>query len=179
MTTSLLDVQARWGYSEIVDATLSHYYDNVNGIEALRVKRREGIPFNQLAAAERYALAFGCACVRPNLFVYFVGTKGFDLVQLNRDAIGHLIVPPNVWRDSQGQFHPFSHYITTTTDEVGDARLLGPPPNGYLVPADPLTVGHSFTHPIMLDGYHRAALFWKYGPPEGTLFVYMPQLTEG
>ena len=176
MTASLLDVQARWGYSEILDVGPSHFYNNVNGIEALRAKRRKVVPFDQLGAEERYALAFGCACVRTNLFVYFVGIKEFDLVQLSRDDLGRLTVPPNVWRDSQGRFHPFSHYIKTQTDEVGDARLLGPPTNGYQAPPDPLTVGHSYNHPIMLDGYHRAALFWKYGPSDGTLFAYMPRL---
>ena len=61
MTTSLLDVQARWGYSEIVDAGPSHFYDNVFGIEMLRTKRREGVAFDRLTASDRHTLAYACA----------------------------------------------------------------------------------------------------------------------
>ena len=114
-----------------------HRGSDQRGIETLRAKRRNSVPFDQLGAEERYALAFGCACVRPNLFVYFVGILEFDLIQLSRDALGRLLVPPDVWRDSQGRFYPFSHYIMTQTDEVGDARLLGTPPNGYRSSPDP------------------------------------------
>jgi putative DNA primase/helicase len=44
----------------------------------------------------------------------------------------------------------------------------------YSFPADPLTIGRCYEHAILLDGYHRAALFWKFGPHNGNLKAYMP-----
>jgi len=179
MTVSLLDVQARWGYSEILEGTQSQNYGNGDDINALRTKRGQGIDFIELTVKERYTLAFRCACVRPNLFAYFVGIETFEVVQLSRFRLGHLVVPPNVWRDSNGVFYPFSHYITTQTEEVGDARLLGPPPRGYISFSDPVLVGYSYGHSILIDGYHRAALFWKYGAHDCTLAAYIPQPPAG
>jgi hypothetical protein len=179
VTTSLLDVQARWGYSEICDVGPSHFYDTVDGVEALRAKRRAGVAFDQLVGAERQTLASACASIRRNLLVCFEGIERFDLVPLRRNRLGCLLVPPNVWRDSKGRSYPFSHYVMTETDKHGDARRLELPPNGYRMPPDPITVGRFSNHLFLIDGYHRAALFWKYGPPNGTLLAYMPQLAGG
>lgn len=114
------------------------------------------------------------APVRRNLFVCFEGIQEFDLVPLQRNRLGDLWVPSNVWRDSNGQVYPFSHYVATETEELGDARCLERPANGYQTPPDPITIGLFENHPFLIDGYHRAALFWKYGPPDGTLLAYMP-----
>jgi hypothetical protein len=89
--------------------------------------------------------------------------------------LGNLLVPPNVWKDSQGQIYRFSHYITTQTDEVGDARTIVIDRTEYRTPLDPLTIGRFYQNPIMLDGYHRAAVFWKFGPADGMLWAYMPR----
>jgi hypothetical protein len=174
MPTSLLDVQARWGYSEIADSNFSPLYGDSAAIVALRIKRRAGVPFDQLLPTERRELAHACAWVRQNLFVAFKGIEQFEVAPLVRAELGRLLVPPNVWRDSGGCFYPFSHYIATTTNETGDARLLGPPPNRYQSPIDPLTLGRFDGHLVLIDGYHRAALFWKYGPSDGAVAAYMP-----
>ena len=171
---SLIDVQARWGYSEIVDSVFADQYGVGQDMEALRTKRRSGIPFEQLSPDDCRLLASRCGGVRPNLLTYLSGIEGFDLVEIDRATLGALIVPPNVWRDSGGQFVPFSYYISTTTEEAGDARLLVIQPTDYRRPADPITVGRSDQFRIMIDGYHRAALFWKFGPQNGTLDAYMP-----
>jgi len=52
------------------------------------------------------------------------------------------------------------------------------PADGYKAPTDPLTLGKIFNNPVLLDGYHRAALFWKYGPADGIIPAYMPRLAK-
>jgi len=174
MPTSLLDVRARWGYSEIADTNFSQLYGNAAPIEALRAKRRANVPFDQLMPTERRELAHACAWVRQSLFVAFEGIEQFEVTPLSHAELGRLLVPPNVWRDSGGRFCLFSHYITTTTNEAGDARPIGPPTGSYQPPVDPLTVGRFDSHHVLIDGYHRAALFWKYGPSDGNVAAYMP-----
>ena len=175
---SLMDVQARWVYSEILEGTLAKFYDGGLNTDALRERRKAGLPFDDLTADERYTLAFQGAHVRQTLFVFFIGIEHFDLLQLTQEQLGKLIVPPDVWLDSQGQFYLFSHYITTTTDEPVDARSVQQPADGYKAPTDPLTLGKIFNNPVLLDGYHRAALFWKYGPADGIIPAYMPRLAK-
>jgi hypothetical protein len=168
-------VQAQWGYSEIVDGTNPAWYDNGRDINSLRDKRRNGIPFDELSKDERYNIAFQCVCVRVNLMIYMVGIEAFNLVKLNRVKLGRLYVHPNVWRDSGGRFHLFSHYIGTKTDEPNDARTLVIDKADYRAPTEPIIVGRSYEYPMMIDGYHRAALFWKFGPAHGELLAYIPQ----
>src|SRR4051794_23812205 len=64
-TIPLLEVQARWAYSEIVDGTLAHSYDPLPNANELRSKRRAGISFDQLTPTEQYNLAFLCVAARP------------------------------------------------------------------------------------------------------------------
>jgi hypothetical protein len=175
LPTLLIDVVGRWGYSEIVDAMMSKHYDRGHEISELRTKRTSVVPFEDLTAAERYNLAFQCALVRPALLGYLFGIESFDIVDIDREALSRLFVPPNVWRDSQGKFCPFSHYAGTTTDEVDDARTIVIDRAKYRVPRDPLTVGRSNGYHIMLDGYHRAMVFWKFGPADGKLQAFMPR----
>jgi hypothetical protein len=174
MAISLSDVQGRWGYSEIADGNASHLYGNDAAMEALRAKRRNNVPFDDLSTDERYEVAFMCACVRRNLFMFFVGIKSFDTVPLSRVELGDLWMPPSVWSASQGQWYRFADYIGTTTDEAGDARLVGAPAGGYKAPPDPPTVGRMREHRLLIDGYHRASCFWKYGPADGNLLTYVP-----
>ena len=171
---SKLEVQARWGYSEIVDGVFCDDYSQVVGIQELRAKRRKKVPFAELSAEDWASLALGCYDVRPCLLQpYFQGIVDFELVSLNRLQLGSLLVPPNVWERKDG-FYPFSYYIATQSSCSKDARSASRPIGGYREPAEPLTIGLHKGDPVLLDGYHRAALFWKYGPLEGTLQAYMP-----
>jgi len=177
-TTSipLLDVLARWAYSEIVNSNFAHDYNNGRDIETLRTKRRNCTPFEELTPEERYNLAFQCACVKPNLIVFTTGTDVFDIVEINRNALAKLFVPPNVWwPTSQGQFFYFDRFMGTTSEDAADCRNVVLKEQSYQLPTDPLTIGRSYGHPILLDGYHRAAAFWKFGPAEGKLCAYLPR----
>jgi hypothetical protein len=170
--TTLFDVLARWGYSEIFDGTQAGNYN----APALRGRRQRGVAFDDLTPQERYTLASQCAWIRSALLVYFVGIEVFELASITRFQLGHLTVPPNVWRDSNGVFHPFSHYIVQPTNEPGDARLVQQPPLGYVAPTDALTMGYFGGRYFLIDGFHRAATFWRFGPAAGTLPVYKPQV---
>jgi len=172
---SIAEVQARWGYSEILDGTFSYAYDNGHDTASLREKRRNGVPFENLTKSDKYSLAFQSSLVRVNLLPYLAGVEGLGLIELDRTELGKLFVPPNVWKDSQGSFHPFEHYIATTTNEVGDARTVNIDPADYKLPIDPITIGRSYQHRVLIDGYHRAAAFWKFGPSDGTISAYLPQ----
>jgi len=172
----LIDIQARWGYSEIVDSTASHNYDCGMGIDELRAKRTEGVRFEQLSGGERYKLAFYTAQVRFPLFVFFTGTDLFNLVQIGRERLAQLYVPQAVWAEqSEGRCMPFGEYMAIPTDNDNDARNVTLKEPTYRAPIDPITVGRFYTDPVLLDGFHRAALFWKFAPAGETLLAYVPR----
>jgi hypothetical protein len=179
-STSLFEVLAHWGYSEILGAIQAEKYGGP-AIDALREKRREGVDFAELTLQERYALASQCALVRSPLLPYFVGIERFDLATITRFQLGHLSVPPNVSQQSNGVLCPFSFYINTPTNEVGDARFVTAPPQAYVAPDDPLTIGYINGLYVLIDGYHRAATFWRFGIQAGTetLSTYRPRVPAG
>lgn len=171
----LLDVLARWGYSEIIDSNTEHCYDNGRDIKGLRAKRRSGVAFEDLSPEDRYNVAFQSGQVRNALVLFIIGAEIFDVIEIGRSTLAKLFVPPNVWYpESQGQLAPFGYFMTTSSENPKDSRnvtLRGP---SYQPPADPFTLGRYYERPVLLDGYHRAALFWKFGPSDGTLKVYLP-----
>lgn len=164
---TVLDVQARWGYSEITDSHFSHCYNGPD-LPDLREKRKSGVPFEELSPDARYSLAFQCASVRANLMAYFTGITAFDLVQLSRRELGDLIVPPNI---SNGQWVSYRGYIGNQRDEPDDPPASMPGKED-IAPADPVTVGRAYGHKVLIDGYHRATRFWH--RPVGSLTAYMP-----
>jgi hypothetical protein len=172
MRTPVLHVKARWGYSEIADSNFAHCYDGGHDIVALRRKRHEGVLFDDLSDENKYNLAFQCAVVRANLLPYFVGITEFDNRELSHQQLGDLLVPPIVWGGER--YIKFLEYIATPTDASDDARRVRSPTQGYQPPIAPLTVGSYYAYPILVDGYHRATLFWKYGPENGTVPAFMP-----
>jgi hypothetical protein len=177
MPVSLFDVQAHWGWTELT-GTHSEWHGNSSNIEELRRRRKDGTSFKELSAEDRYLLAFRCAGLRMLLMTFMIGIQEFDLIQLDRSALGRLWVPPNVWRDSLGTWRQFSRYINTSTEEEKDARKLVIDREEYQPPHDPIIVGRSFDWPVMIDGYHRAVLFWKFAPTNGTIPAYFPKGVE-
>jgi hypothetical protein len=172
--TTLMDVQARWGYSEIIDSNSSTYYDHQpfkDQLDALRDKRRSGVPFKDLTAEDRYWLALICWSIRPNLMILMTGIDRFREQQLSKTALAALIVPPMV--SNILKFMPFAEYIETPCSAPGDARNVT---GGYRASADPLTLGRFQNSLVLLDGYHRAASFWKFALPDASVSVYVPWL---
>jgi hypothetical protein len=174
---SKLEVLARWAYSEITDGVAPQQYDGqVYGLDDLRAARTAGTSFNDLTHTQRYSLAWGCFNVRPALMAYLVSVGEFNAAELIRADLGNLWIPPNVWGEqSGGKFVRFSHYITTQTPEPRDARNVVCDPATYQLPAEPVTVGYFYDLPVLIDGFHRAAAFWRCGPAGGSLPTYMPQ----
>jgi hypothetical protein len=177
---SLLDVQARWAYSEILDSSFSRFYDGGRDIAALRAKRSRGFPFDGLTPDERYSLAFQCAAVRQGMVRYLVGIKSFVEGRLTRSQLGNLSVPPIVWPESRGiDVVSFRTYVSTQSAAPADPRKVDSGPREYVFPADPLIIGHAYSEPYLLDGYHRAVSFWRQRPAEGTIAAYIPRGIEG
>jgi hypothetical protein len=175
--TALMDVQARWGYSEIVDSkNFSALYDSHpfapiyrGQLDALRAKRRSDVLFKDLNPQERYWLAFMCWCIRPNLMIFMTGVDRLREVHLNKTTLGTLIVPPMV--SNIPKLMRFGEYIETPCSEPGDARNAT---GGYHPSADPLTIGRLSSDGVLLDGYHRAASFWKFAPANASISAYEP-----
>jgi len=168
----LLEVQARWAYSELTDSAAARHYSH---LEHLVTKRSSGTAFEQLSEAEQYELAFGTACARPVLLAFLTGVLSFDVIEIGRTRLGSMFVPPNAWDpESEGRFVSFEEYMTTTSVDPDDPRNVLRKGTSYEFPADPITFGRSFSFLILIDGFHRAARFWRYGPPDGKLLAYLP-----
>jgi hypothetical protein len=168
-----LDVQARWAYSELSGSPFAQYYGGP-GIEPLRAKRMSNTQFEQLMPEERYNLAYQCALVRKNLFVFFIGIETFELTQIPRFELGRLHVPANVWNDSGGRFLSFADYMNTQAEDPRDARRVTGSLEDYRLPDDPITIGFAYGHHILIDGYHRAASYWKFGTTDMKIPAYKP-----
>jgi hypothetical protein len=170
---SLLEVQARWAYSELNSGIASSYYKG-GDMDRLRDMRSRGLPFEALTAADYYPLAFACGCARPNLFVYLIGCERFQLRTITRSELGEIIVPPNVWSDSAGAWVKLSEYAAGDSLDLRDARFRESADTVYRPNSEPFTVGRSFQYPILIDGYHRAVHFWRYAPDGASTPVFLP-----
>src|SRR3954462_14184382 len=89
------DVLARWAYAEIDGPHAGFYGDGVE-VETLRGKRREGMGFHDLPPSDRAYLEQMCRSVRHPIMKYLDGVQQFVLRSLDRVALGHLLVPPEV-----------------------------------------------------------------------------------
>ena len=167
-TISLLDVQARWAYSEIDSPNFARFYD----LPDLRAKRNSGVAFEDLTADERYSLAFQCANVRMPLMHYFTGITTFEEIPLAREELRQLHVPPVVWGGTNLTM-TFWDYIKSKSDVPSDPRNMVASPSGYNRPTDPITIGRAFAGWFLIDGYRRAVSFWRHNPIEG-LAAYCP-----
>ncbi|WP_166294230.1 hypothetical protein [Bradyrhizobium sp. 2S1] len=86
-----------------------------------------------------------------------------------------MFVPPTVSQpESEERFVSFEEFLTTSSVNLNAPRSVLLKGTSYEFPTDPITFGRSFSFPILIDGFHRAARFWKYGPPDGKLLAYLP-----
>jgi hypothetical protein len=166
---SLIDVLARWAYSEILDARSSPYYNNLPGVAELRAKRRTGVPFKALPSSDRHQLASNCACVRGGLWMFLTDVEHFREERLTKSQIAPFLVPSNV---SGLPMMRFDDFMDTPSSGPDDPRSEAA---AYTkVPDDPLTLGRSGDDYVLLDGYHRAASFWRSAPHDVFILGYMP-----
>jgi hypothetical protein len=166
------DVQALWAYSEISNGVAAAGYDGDPAIEQLRAKRNQGVPFDQLDQGERYCLAYWCFRVRPFLVAHMVPWRDFDLVQMSRKQIEAVYVPPNVWE--RRIFALFPDYMSTACRDPKDARNVTSDPALYRAPTEPLIFARHNGNLLLMDGYHRAASFWKCAAAGDSLSAYVP-----
>jgi len=173
-TFSLPEVHARWAYSEIADGVFSHRYDRKPRIDELRAQRAAGRAFAELSGADRYALALLCTLTRLNLMVFNAGVEKFRVIDLTRMELGCLLVPPMISPELQ-RFMPFEDFMASLPPtSPGDARNIAANPARYQAAREPVTIGRYFEHCVLLDGYRRAASFWKSAPAKATLKAFLP-----
>lgn len=176
-TVSVPEVMAEWAYSEIIDSKSSSLYNEkmcANILAPLLAKRAASVPFSQVSLAERYELARGCYHVRPFILAYLIGVTQFDIVDIGRNELAGLLVPPNAAADLAGRFVPFQQYIGVLSNDPVDARYNSPLPANWRPPSTPLTMGLFYQHRVLIDGFHRAAMFWRVNPNGGLLKAYVP-----
>ena len=168
---SLSHVQALWSYSEIAGSNFAHLYDHARDIKSLRAKRREGVAFIELTPEERSGLASMCASIRRPLMIFAAGIDRFQKRFLTKPQIAVLVVPTMVL--GRQEFMSFEAYMHTSVPDPNDARNVEST-GEYRSPAHPLTVGRYDEHLILLDGYHRAATFWKFASADARIEAYCP-----
>jgi hypothetical protein len=73
---------------------------------------------------------------------------------------------PQVDAALNGNFVPFGAFaISAPPESPKDCRNVKEPTGGYTSPADGLTVGVHQQAPVLIDGYHRAVAFMRWGIP--------------
>jgi hypothetical protein len=169
---SFRDVYARWGYSEIDSPHRRADYDQLmEDAAASRARRAAGVAFDQLCDLEREELAIACQRVRQFFSPSTIGTKFFEARAIDRPELASFRVHPVVSNFSW--WMTFEEYEKTSSPAPGDARNVAKPVV-YTAPADPLTVGCRDGYFELIDGFHRAVLFWRYAPPSGSLRIILP-----
>jgi hypothetical protein len=104
--------------------------------------------------------------------IFMTGVDRLAEMPLNRTQIAKFLVPQMV--SGSGDLMLFESFVNTTASSPKDARNVLPPSNGYQAPSDPLTVGVLFGSPVLLDGYHRAVLFWRFANQDALINSYLP-----
>jgi hypothetical protein len=162
------DVLARCAYAEI-DGPHAGFYGEGSEVEALRGKRRDGLSFHDLGHSDRAYLEQMCRSVRHPLMKYLDGVQQFVLRSVDRVALGHLLVPPEV--EFSERHMSFAQYVSKPHNDENDARAIQSAPGSYKLADDPLTIGR---RKLLLDGYHRAVAFWWFAGPGATIDAYAP-----
>lgn len=174
MPVPVPEVLAEWAYSEIVDGiSASKYVPHVT--DELRTKRKTSVPFSLLSQSERYSLARACFRVRPLILIHLIGITCFELVNIARTDLETVLVPPNAARELEGSYVTFAKYMTMPSTDPNDARSDMSSPGDWQPPETPVTLGYFFQHRVLIDGFHRAATFWRCNPARGVLKAYVPQ----
>jgi hypothetical protein len=176
------DVRARWAYSELTSPSFSRFY-NGPGVEELKEKARQSLPFGTLTVGERNLLALQFNAVRGPYFNPFLeGVATFRLVQWTRDQLGGAAVIPFFLPElglPTRLGKTFKEWIEATPTkplEDGHPRYAANIGGSHFNQNDPVTVGQRSGFPlVLLDGYHRAVRFWNTTDPGARLAAYVPR----
>lgn len=166
----LVDVLARWAYSEISDGHAAKSYDPWPGIDGLRDKRRRGVPFSDLTSDDQRQLAANCVDARRGLMMHLYGIVSFQEQHLTKSQIAPFLVPENV--SGFPSMVRFDEFVETPSPDPDDARSENRPYTG--IPDDPLTIGRRAGDHVLVDGYHRAVSFWRTAPDDVLIVGYVP-----
>jgi hypothetical protein len=171
-------VCARWAYSELLSA---HPYHG-SELKPLREKLADGVPFNELDAAERALLLRKWREVRgvPAFTKRLQGVAAFQLNAWTKEQLGAAYVltsfAQQVSRNPLVDRVTFRQWIETepaNRPPQGHARYAAEGPAPATV--DPTaTVGRWGGRTYLLDGYCRAVRFWKTRPSDALFKVYVP-----
>jgi hypothetical protein len=140
-------------------------------VKLLRAAQAAGKPFANVAEADREYLANVWRYVRGLYFAeYTNGIQSFEEVSIVKTTLATLQVPRVA---SSLPPMPFAEFMETKSDSPADCRNVTVS-GEYASPADPLTVGRTGGKLTLIDGYHRAALFWKFAESTRSIQAYIP-----
>jgi len=168
MGVSNRDVYAHWGYTEINSDNFGPLYDGMTNVKVLRAAQKCGAAFYDIMEMDREYLAHACRYVRQAFKKYTDGIQNFEEVEIDKTKLASIFVPFIIARLP---IMPFAKFMDTASPEPGDCRNVTPP-DAYTKPTDPIIVGHDLGQSVLIDGYHRAALFWKFAEPHSTIRAY-------
>jgi hypothetical protein len=178
------DVYAQWAYSELNSLEQGALYV---GVDDLRTKAADNVPFTELSPQERAFLLRQWREVRAfdgSIFAAeLANVKTFQLEYWTKAQLGSAYILQHFLQ----WLAPDHKFLETTLKDWIEAE-----PSDVLSAHHPLrtpSTGVSFTQEapvtaarlpqlvdrfLLLDGYHRAAHFWKMAGPASEIAVFVP-----
>jgi hypothetical protein len=189
-------VRARWAYSELLSPTQGESYHQHGGVpEALKNKKVLGLPFDELEAQEQGLLAQAWCNVRgAEIFVRALANiSAFHLTHWSKEQLAAAYVIPmfaheatldpwkpvtfEQWLETESKVSLHPHHAREASKSSGD-------PDPHQDPATASWASRILKQApadayMLLDGYRRAARFWKEAKSAATLAVYIPVRAVG
>ena len=100
--------------------------------------------------------------------IFLSKIEWFQQVDLDKTSLATLLVPPMVHGFRNSLLLSFATYMQTSSPHPGDARNV----QDCRPATDPILIGRYGDHLILVDGYHRAASLWKFGPENSLIPAY-------
>jgi hypothetical protein len=173
MLVSIRDVRARWAYTEIVQSHSSSYYDRIPGINALRDRRTNSAPFDELSESERNSLSSACEDVREFFTQYLKNVRAYLVEQWKTGQLLRVRVPPAVAREYP-DYPALADFIFTPCGDGADPRNAHEETTFRNSGNDSLTLGFHNSDYVLGDGFHRCKQFIMSAAPEETIPVFVP-----
>jgi hypothetical protein len=197
---------ARWAYSELLSPTQRENYEQLGGLPStIWDWKTLGVPFDDLELQQRALLRAAWQNVRGNGTIFGAAVDGvanFQLAHWSTDELADAYVIPMFadeatldakkpltfqrWLETSPKrpLHPHHAWHAEDAPSTPHRHNQDPALAGrvHLVtalgPMDRPSLMYCSAAYMLLDGYHRAAQFWKRGEPSTTLAVYVPSQIE-